>query len=200
MMACVHPTASSIAAELSPVKAPSFAQCTFCPPMRTLLPFAASTAAGMQTDGGQTTISSRSCAAMPGKNALKKARVWSGVLYIFQLAAITFFLMSKPILSFLKRLNEQDKYVDPTERNELRGRAARRRQRRRHPACRCYATYFFSVSASTPGSFFPSRNSNDAPPPVEMCVIRSATPASWAAETVSPPQTIDVAPELSTTA
>ncbi len=28
--------------------------------------------------------------------------------------------------------------------------------------------HFLSVSASTPGSFFPSRNSSDAPPPVEM--------------------------------
>ena len=28
--------------------------------------------------------------------------------------------------------------------------------------------YFLSVSASTPGSFLPSRNSSEAPPPVEM--------------------------------
>jgi hypothetical protein len=34
--------------------------------------------------------------------------------------------------------------------------------------------YFLSVSASTPGSFFPSRNSRLAPPPVEMCVTWSA--------------------------
>ena len=29
-------------------------------------------------------------------------------------------------------------------------------------------SHFFSVSASTPGNFRPSRNSSDAPPPVEM--------------------------------
>src|SRR5262245_22680577 len=32
-------------------------------------------------------------------------------------------------------------------------------------------------SALTPGNSRPPRNSNDAPPPVEMCVIFSATPA-----------------------
>lgn len=40
------------------------------------------------------------------------------------------------------------------------------------------SAYFLSVSASTPGSFFPSRNSSEAPPPVEMCVILSATLAA----------------------
>src|SRR5262249_51377703 len=33
------------------------------------------------------------------------------------------------------------------------------------------------VKASTPGSDLPARNSSEAPPPVEMCVILSATPA-----------------------
>lgn len=42
---------------------------------------------------------------------------------------------------------------------------------------RRFSHYFLSDSASTPGSFFPSRNSNDAPPPVDICVILSATPA-----------------------
>jgi hypothetical protein len=42
--------------------------------------------------------------------------------------------------------------------------------------CRTAAAYL-SVSASTPGSFLPSRNSSDAPPPVEIWVIWSATPA-----------------------
>ena len=32
---------------------------------------------------------------------------------------------------------------------------------------------FFVVSAATPGSSFPSRNSREAPPPVEICVILS---------------------------
>jgi hypothetical protein len=60
--------------------------------------------------------------------------------------------------------------------------------------------YFLSVSASTPGSFLPSRNSSEAPPPVEMCVILSATPEAFTAATESPPPTIDTAPGLSATA
>src|SRR3984893_15453915 len=57
--------------------------------------------------------------------------------------------------------------------------------------------YFLSVSASTPGSFLPSRNSSEAPPPVEMWVILSATPAALTAATESPPPTIVVAPAFS---
>src|SRR5437879_2882743 len=53
-----------------------------------------------------------------------------------------------------------------------------------------------SVRATTPGNCFPSRNSSDAPPPVEMCEILSATPAAFTAATESPPPTIDVAPAL----
>src|SRR5208337_3264216 len=60
--------------------------------------------------------------------------------------------------------------------------------------------HFLSVSASTPGSFFPSRNSSDAPPPVEMWVILSATFAAFTAATESPPPTMEVAPALSATA
>src|ERR1700682_445283 len=56
--------------------------------------------------------------------------------------------------------------------------------------------FYLFVNASTPGSFLPSRNSSDAPPPVEMWVILSATPAAWTAATESPPPTIDVAPAL----
>src|SRR5262249_41219037 len=43
--------------------------------------------------------------------------------------------------------------------------------------------------AATPGSSTPSRSSSDAPPPVEIQEIRSATPASWTARTESPPPT-----------
>src|SRR6202050_3384976 len=60
--------------------------------------------------------------------------------------------------------------------------------------------YFLSVRASTPGSFLPSKNSRDAPPPVEMWVILSATPAAWTAATESPPPTMEMAPTLSATA
>src|ERR1700686_1378155 len=54
--------------------------------------------------------------------------------------------------------------------------------------------FYFSVSASTPGSFRPPRNSSEAPPPVEMCEILSATPDWWTAATESPPPTMEVAP------
>src|SRR5579871_5899229 len=54
--------------------------------------------------------------------------------------------------------------------------------------------------ASTPGSFLPSRNSRLAPPPVEMWVILSATPAWLMAETESPPPMMEVADLLAATA
>src|SRR5690606_37666765 len=50
-----------------------------------------------------------------------------------------------------------------------------------------------SHKAATPGSSLPSRNSSDAPPPVEMWVILSATPARSTAATESPPPTMVVA-------
>src|SRR6266478_4690631 len=50
------------------------------------------------------------------------------------------------------------------------------------------------VRASTPGSLRPPRNSREAPPPVEMCEILSATPDWWTAATESPPPTIEMAP------
>src|SRR5450432_3077357 len=59
---------------------------------------------------------------------------------------------------------------------------------------------YLLVKASTPGSFLPSRNSSDAPPPVERCEILSAMPAAFTAATLSPPPTIDVAAPLSATA
>src|SRR5207237_9194975 len=49
-------------------------------------------------------------------------------------------------------------------------------------------------SASTPGSGLPSRNSSEAPPPVETWLIALARPASSTAAAESPPPTIVVAP------
>ena len=57
-----------------------------------------------------------------------------------------------------------------------------------------------SCKTSTPGSAFPPKNSNDAPPPVDTCVIRSATPACSIAAAESPPPTIVVAPGSSASA
>src|ERR1700680_3417035 len=56
----------------------------------------------------------------------------------------------------------------------------------------------FSVNAATPGSSMPARNSSEAPPPVEMCEILSATPADFTAFSESPPPTMDTAPESAT--
>ena len=44
----------------------------------------------LSIEGGQTTISSRLWSQILGRKELKNARVCSGVLYIFQLAAISF--------------------------------------------------------------------------------------------------------------
>ena len=60
------------------------------------------------------------------------------------------------------------------------------------------ASVYLSVRASTPGSFLPSRNSRLAPPPVEMWVILSATPAFFTAETESPPPMMEMALESAT--
>src|SRR5579864_7353335 len=44
----------------------------------------------MQTKGGQTTISSRACPSTRGRRARMNSRACCGVLYIFQLAAMSF--------------------------------------------------------------------------------------------------------------
>src|SRR4029079_13398513 len=46
---------------------------------------------------------------------------------------------------------------------------------------------YLSVRAATPGNSCPPRNSSEAPPPVEMWVIRSVTPALATAAIESPP-------------
>jgi hypothetical protein len=57
-----------------------------------------------------------------------------------------------------------------------------------------------SFKAATPGNSLPARNSNVAPPPVEMCVMRSATPARLTAATESPPPTTTMAPRSAASA
>ena len=51
-----------------------------------------------------------------------------------------------------------------------------------------------SSSAATPGNSLPSRNSSEAPPPVEMWVILSSSPAWVTAAAESPPPTTVMAP------
>src|SRR5438132_12372514 len=93
MMACVAPTAFSIGPEISPVKAPSLVHAMFCAPTRMFDPFAASTDAARFVNGGQITISQWALVATSGRNFSKKAVVSAGVLNIFQLPAMTGFLI-----------------------------------------------------------------------------------------------------------
>ena len=65
-------------------------------------------------------------------------------------------------------------------------------------ACFDGLKYYFSVSAATPGSSIPERNSSEAPPPVETCEILSVTPALLMAFSESPPPTTDTAPDSAT--
>src|SRR5215472_16098795 len=78
-----------MAAETSPVKAPSLLQEAFWPEMAMLVFFAASTAVEMAVNGGAMTMSQCLEFVTSGVRALKKARVSASVLYIFQLPAIT---------------------------------------------------------------------------------------------------------------
>ena len=52
---------------------------------------------------------------------------------------------------------------------------------------------YLSIKHSIPGNFFPSKNSKDAPPPVDICVILSSKPAFFTAAAESPPPIIVVA-------
>src|SRR5688572_364271 len=88
MITHLAPTAASMGPEISPVNAPSLAQYRFWPPISTLDPLVASTAAGRLTKVGQMTISRPVASATSGPNASKKAPVSEAVLYIFQLPAI----------------------------------------------------------------------------------------------------------------
>src|SRR6185295_1228542 len=73
-----------------------------------------------------------------------------------------------------------------------------------HWACLLSVFSFFSffsvcsVSASTPGSFCPERNSSDAPPPVEIWVIFDSIPDCATAEAESPPPTMENALDSAT--
>src|SRR5579885_1291809 len=57
-----------------------------------------------------------------------------------------------------------------------------------------YSHQRLSSKAATPGRTRPSRNSREAPPPVETCVILSAAPAFSTVTAESPPPIIVIAP------
>ena len=85
------PQALSISAEISPVKAPLFAQWQFSAPIFTFVPFVASSAAAMSTYGTHATTS-QPASLTRGVMALSSSVASAGVLFIFQLPAITAFL------------------------------------------------------------------------------------------------------------
>src|SRR6266851_8825931 len=140
-------------AETSPVKAPALLQDTFWPAIATVEFFATSTAVEMAVNGGATTMSQCIAVATSGRKEEKNARVSASVLYIFQLPAITRRRMSKP---------------PENKRSKQRGHRGRREHREEGG--------HLLVRVLSPGSLRPPRNSSDAPPPVEMCEILSATP------------------------
>src|ERR1700689_4936078 len=61
----------------------------FCAPTATLDPLQAGITVGSNTGEGNSAISSRVCPATSGKKASTNAVASAGVLYIFQLAAIS---------------------------------------------------------------------------------------------------------------
>src|SRR6185437_5477618 len=146
----------------------------FCAATRTGLLRAASITVGSSTGEGHTTISVSLCLPISGANAFMKAVASSGVLYIFQLAAISILRIEIPLFQGPPSDRRDDVFV-VREMNVAFTEMHRVAER------------YFSDSAATPGSSLPSRNSRLAPPPVEMCEMRSATPAACTAATESPP-------------
>ena len=86
------PTALSMSAEISPVKAPLFSQCMFCAPTLMLLPLAAAATATRSTNGTQTTTSHWASATLD-LSASTSSAPSQGSLFIFQLPAMMGFLI-----------------------------------------------------------------------------------------------------------
>src|ERR1700739_3468102 len=145
-----------------------------------------STAAARAVKGGATMISQCAESLTKGKRAKKYARASACVLYIFQFPAITGRrIRIRPIYTL---------FVCPRSTSSF--------------PLLCFLCvlcalvpsvlrfYGLFVSASTPGNFLPARNSSEAPPPVEMCEILSASSAAGIAPRDYPAPTMDVAPLL----
>ena len=94
------PASVSIAGEISPVYAPLSSKYMFSAPMQMLEPFAASIAGIISIAGTQNTTSTSSFATN-GFNSFTSATASLGVLFIFQLPAIIFFLAILKCPSFL---------------------------------------------------------------------------------------------------
>ena len=91
-MTCVTPASTSIGAETSPVKAPSFSKCMFWAATATGEPLAAATTAASAVNGGATSASP-AAPATPFRISSTSATASATVLYIFQLPAISFLRM-----------------------------------------------------------------------------------------------------------
>ena len=81
------PASASMAVEISPVKAPLSAWCTFWPQTPTPLPASAAATSASAVAGGQTARSTPSAAARPARRSAHQATASARVLNIFQLPA-----------------------------------------------------------------------------------------------------------------
>src|SRR5687768_11308260 len=157
---------------------------------------AASAAACSAGNGGATTISTSVMSLTRKRNSLTYFTASATVLYIFQLPAMKGVLMAViqnakckvQTLTVSKERGEHRRIFHPVVSRQV-------------PFAFCILNVAFQASgkAATPGSVCPPRNSSEAPPPVEMCVMRSVTPAFATAAMESPPPTM-VVPLTSATA
>src|SRR5215203_6982401 len=178
MMTYSAPASRTIAALTSPVNAPSFSQNTSCAATATGEFLDASATACTARNGGATTISTPVTSLTIVRNSLVYTTASCTVLNIFQLPAMRgvrmggLYLGFRPQTTGCRRRRASAGGPEPAVCSLL-------------PAV--WQPVYLSVSAATPGSTRPPRNSSEAPPPVEMCEMRSVTPALWTAEIESPP-------------
>src|SRR5699024_4485291 len=109
--------------------------------------------------------------------------VSEGVLFIFQLPAMTVlrylrFIFFSPFITTWMQLHHVNILIECFFQFPNRGRQAGERGRCMHrPLQNARKKPYLSCRQAMPGSSRPSRNSREAPPPVEMWVILSAKPS-----------------------
>src|ERR1019366_4186730 len=89
-MTCVAKRARSIGAETSPVKAPLGSGCRFWAPSFTIEPSRVRPTASSAVNGGHTTMSTSGTLPMSETSSAASAAPSAGVLFIFQLPAMSF--------------------------------------------------------------------------------------------------------------
>ena len=122
MITYFTPASSSIAGEISPVKAPFSSKYIFSAPIMILEPFAASIA-GMMSIAGTHRSTSTSSFATRGFNVLISSTAWLGVIFIFQLPAMIFFLAIIIHLLFLYCVSHRMHLCLQAGSNTFRGKA-----------------------------------------------------------------------------